>query len=107
VPVAHHEILTGRHCRRADGSAYGRPDGPLLIEWLAVHVDRIAFGGQMIARQSDDPLHQIGDGVPAVLRNIWRSLEDHNVPNVDRAEFDAQFVDNDSIPFPQSWVHRT
>jgi hypothetical protein len=107
VPITHHEIVTGRHRRWFDRRTQGAPHRPLLIQHLAIHVNRVALGVQVIARQTNHSLHEIGDIVAAVLGDIRGRLEDHDVANVDSAEFNAELVHNDSVTLPQRWIHGT
>jgi len=106
VVVAHHEVPTRWHRDVPYREAQGLPVGPILSQWFAIHIDRVAFGREMIARQANHALDQICDGIMTVLGHVGRRFEYDDVTDVDGAIFNAQFVHDDSIADVQCWFHR-
>jgi len=79
---------------------------PRLFQGCAIHVDRVALGREVLARETDDALHEIRNAVVrAVLAR--RCLEDNDIADVDRPEINAEFVDQNPIADVQRWISST
>jgi len=105
VVVTHHEVSIRWNGDVADCGAERLPMCPVFPQSHTVDVDGVALRGHVVTGHTDDPLHQISDGVVAVLGDILRGFEDNDVTDIDRAKVHAHFVHHDSITDKKSGLH--
>ena len=119
VVAEHEDAPGGDHAarlavRRLPAAGRDAPDvgrGALgqvgLHEPAAVDVDLVdaphRAGGDRVAGQADDPLHEVVDAVPA---RFGRGVEDDDVASVHVVEVVAELVDQDPVADHQRRLHR-
>ncbi len=58
--VTHHEVVVRGNRDVTDWSANWFGVRPGFFERLAIHVDRVSLGGEVITRKPDDSFHEHG-----------------------------------------------
>jgi hypothetical protein len=106
VVVTHHEVMISRN-----GGWFDRGDAdvhivrPPLIERLAIYVNCVPFGVQMVSGNSNHPLHKVFHAVATNCCHAGGRLKHHDVADIDCAKPDGQLVDDDPVALPERRVH--
>jgi len=70
-------------------------NGPGDLERFVVHVDGVALGRQMVARQANDTLDESSGSLDHIIEGT-SGFEDQDVTTVDRAKVQADFGHHDA-----------